>query len=259
MGHGAQSRPARKPSTIQASGLGLHGTKRNEQTDRRLSTVATGGEAAVAAQPTTHLMAPSSPSSPAGTPAWSVAVRLRHRGGLEIRASAENVLPGWGRGGERLSLLLRLRRRLVLAVTSQCGPRDPVTGAPPPCCKILRFLRSRWARLPRAPPIWRRKKPPVPAAPGARSQQNRSSTRKIQRGGAWTPTATLRFAAAAFAVVLASVALFYLKGWRRGGGCREPIAPCTSWRCFLAQFWEPPPLRNYKWLLRLLKQGLRWL
>ncbi|KAK3160443.1 hypothetical protein QOZ80_1BG0059500 [Eleusine coracana subsp. coracana] len=186
--------------------------------------------------------------------AWSVAVRLRHRAGLEIRASAENVLPGWGRGGERLSLLLRLRRRLILAVTSQCGSRSPATGTPPPGCKILRFLRSRWARV---PPLWRRRrkeKPPVRAAStalGARSK-NRSSTRTIQGYSAWIPTA-LWFAAAALAVVLASVAVFYIKGGHRGGGSREPVVHCASWRCFLAQFLEPPSLRNYKWLLRLLK------
>jgi len=50
-------------------------------------------------------------SPPPGPPAWSVTLSLKHRGGLEIRAAAENLLPGWGRGGERLSLLLRLRRR----------------------------------------------------------------------------------------------------------------------------------------------------
>jgi hypothetical protein len=101
-----------------------------------------------------------SPSSPA----WSVAVRLRHCAGLEIRASAENVLPGWGRGGERLSLLLRLRRRLVLAVTSQCGPRAPASGKTPPRRQVIRFLRSKWARV---PPIWRwrrKNKPLVRAA-----------------------------------------------------------------------------------------------
>ncbi|CAL4958453.1 unnamed protein product [Urochloa decumbens] len=107
-----------------------------------------------------------------GPPAWSVAVRLRHRWGLDIRAAAENVLPGWGRGGERLSLLLRFRRRLTLTVTSQCGARPAAAagqpGAPPRGCRILRFLRSRWARLPRITPIWRRKKhPPARAATAA--------------------------------------------------------------------------------------------
>nr|XP_034593559.1 uncharacterized protein LOC117855342 isoform X1 [Setaria viridis]XP_034593560.1 uncharacterized protein LOC117855342 isoform X1 [Setaria viridis]XP_034593561.1 uncharacterized protein LOC117855342 isoform X1 [Setaria viridis] len=101
-------------------------------------------------------------SPPPGPPSWSVAVRLRHRWGLDIRAAAENVLPGWGRGGERLSLLLRFRRRLILTVTSQCGARPAAAptqpGTPPRGGKILRFLRSRWARLPRITSIWRRKK-----------------------------------------------------------------------------------------------------
>ena len=102
-------------------------------------------------------------SPPPGPPAWSVAVRLRHRWGLDIRAGAENVLPGWGRGGERLSLLLRFRRCLILTVTSQCGARPAAAtqpGEPPRGCKILRFLRSRWERLPRGATIsiWRRKK-----------------------------------------------------------------------------------------------------
>ena len=113
-------------------------------------------------------------SPPPGSPAWSVAVRLRHRWGLDIRAGAENVLPGWGRGGERLSLLLRVRRRLILTVTSQCGARPAAatqSGTPPRGCKILRFLRSRWERLPRVASIWRRKKHPparvVASAPRA--------------------------------------------------------------------------------------------
>lgn len=101
-------------------------------------------------------------SPPPGPPSWSVAVRLRHRWGLDIHAAAENVLPGWGRGGERLSLLLRFRRRLILTVTSQCGARPAVAptqpGTPPRGGKILRFLRSRWAPLPRITSIWRRKK-----------------------------------------------------------------------------------------------------
>ena len=102
-------------------------------------------------------------SPPPGPPAWSVTLSLKHRGGLEIRAAAENLLPGWGRGGERLSLLLRLRRRLLLSVTSQCGDRPAAAtqpGTPPRGSRIVRFLRSRWARLPRVTSIWRRKKQP---------------------------------------------------------------------------------------------------
>lgn len=99
-----------------------------------------------------------------GPPAWSVTLSLRHRGGLEIRAAAENLLPGWGRGGERLSLLLRLRRRLLLSVTSQCGDRPAAAtqpGTPPRGSRVVRFLRSRWGRLPRVTSIWGRKKQPA--------------------------------------------------------------------------------------------------
>ncbi|KAL6626822.1 hypothetical protein ACP70R_030548 [Stipagrostis hirtigluma subsp. patula] len=216
---------------------------------------------------------PSTTTSPP-PPAWSVALRLKHRGGLEIRASAENVLPGWGRGGERLSLLLRLRRSLRLAVTSQCGPRAPAPSqprAPPRGYKILRFLRSGWARV---PSVWRRKKPPGRAAaaaavPGPRSQashllafrQNRASTPTIQCHRAWTLTAaTVGFVAAVLAVATASLAAFRLTvgHW---GECRQPIAHCESWRCFFAkkltEFLEPSSLD--KWLLRLPKLGFKWL
>lgn len=102
---------------------------------------------------------------------WSVSACLRYRGGLEIRAAAENVvLPWWGHGGERLSFLLRLRRRLRLAVTSQCArapapasadPESKEKKKKPRALKLLRFLRSRLAR---APSALRRKKPPPPRA-----------------------------------------------------------------------------------------------
>lgn len=109
-----------------------------------------------------HQMAP----PPPGRPAWSITVRLRHRGWLDLRAAAENVvLPGWGRGGERLSLLVRLRRGLRLAVTSRCGRAPPEKN--PRACRIFRFLRSKLARF---PSIWRRKKPPPPARATAASQ-----------------------------------------------------------------------------------------
>jgi hypothetical protein len=119
-------------------------------------------------------------SLPPGPPAWSVTLSLRHRGGLEIRAAAENLLPGWGRGGERMSLLLRLRRCLLFSVTSNCGGRPAATTQPGPLprgSRVVRFLRSRWARLPRATSIWRRKKqPPARAAvpPDCRDQVTRS-------------------------------------------------------------------------------------
>jgi hypothetical protein len=102
---------------------------------------------------------------PRPPPAWSVTLSLTHHGGLEIRATAENLLPGWGRGGEHLSLLLRLRRRFLLSVTSQCGGPSPAAatqpGTPPRGSRVVRFLRSRWARLPRVTSIWRRNKQPL--------------------------------------------------------------------------------------------------
>ncbi|XP_062181325.1 uncharacterized protein LOC133885580 [Phragmites australis] len=227
-------------------------------------------------------------ASPPGPPAWSVTMRLRHRSGLEIRAAAENVLPGWGRGGERLSLLFRLRRRVLLAVTSQCGTRPPPptkTGAPPCGSKILRFLRSRWARVTSI--WWRKKRAAAAAMPGRRPQvtpsrlfwQNRASPRQVQSCRAWTPTAvaTPQFTvfAVAVAVAVASIAMFrlmvcigcLLRGghWNWRGGCDgEPIVRCTSWRCFMAtkvlELLEHPPLYcNYKWLLGLPKHGLKWL
>uniref|UniRef100_A0A0A9C4K6 Uncharacterized protein n=1 Tax=Arundo donax TaxID=35708 RepID=A0A0A9C4K6_ARUDO len=50
----------------------------------------------------------------------------------------------------------------------------------------------------------------------------------------------------------------------RGGGDGEPIAHCTSWRCFLEakvfEFLEHPShYCNYQWLLKLPENGLKWL
>lgn len=82
-----------------------------------------------------------------------------------------------------MSLLLRLRRCLLLSVTSNCGGRPAATtqpGPPPRGSRFARFLRSRWARLPRANSLWRRKKqPPSSAAaaavpPDCRDQVTRS-------------------------------------------------------------------------------------
>ncbi|CAL4965493.1 unnamed protein product [Urochloa decumbens] len=208
---------------------------------------------------------------PPGPPAWSVAVRLRHRWGLDIHAAAENVLPGWGRGGERLSLLLRFRRRLILTVTSQCGARPAAAGTQPRGCRILRFLRSRLARLPRITPIWRRKKhPPARAAAaavapprGRRNQQSRTPTRPglLAMAGAPTPAAALRFAIAAVAVVMASILVFRITvrigcwNWR-GGRDGERIA---RWAKFLELMEHPPPYHKYKWLLGVPKRGLEWI
>ncbi|CAO2193821.1 unnamed protein product [Urochloa humidicola] len=205
-------------------------------------------------------------SPPPGPPAWSVAVRLRHRWGLDIRAAAENVLPGWGRGGERLSLLLRFRRCLILTVNSQCGARPATAmGTPPRGCKILRFLRSRWARLPRIVPIWRRKKhtPARAAAAGRQAQQSRTPARPGFLATAGTPTAAaaaaLRFAVAAIAIVGASILVFRITVWIgcwnwRGGHDDERIA---RWVKFLELMEHPPPY--HKWLLGVPKRGLEWI
>jgi hypothetical protein len=98
-------------------------------------------------------------STPPPPATWSVTACLTYRGGLEIRAAAENILPGWGQGGERLSFLLRLPRRLRLAVTSQCG-RASEPEKKPRTLKLLHFLRNRLPRAPRLPSVLRRKKPP---------------------------------------------------------------------------------------------------
>ncbi|CAO2181031.1 unnamed protein product [Urochloa humidicola] len=211
-------------------------------------------------------------SPPPGPPAWSVAVRLRHRWGLDIRAAAENVLPGWGRGGERLSLLLRFRRRLILTVTSQCGARPTAAaqpGTPPRGCRIIRFMRSRWARLPRITNFWRRKKHPparaaaVAAPRGRQAQQSRSPTRPgfLAMAGTPTPAAALRFAVAAVAVAVASILVFRITAcigclnWR-GGHDGERIA---RWAKFLELMEHPPPHHKYKWLLGVPKRGLEWI
>ena len=98
-------------------------------------------------------------SAPPPPATWSVTACLTYRGGLEIRAAAENVLPGWGHDGERLTFLLRLRRRLRIAVTSQCSraPAPAEHSKKPRGLKILRFL----------PSFLRRKKPLPPPSPRA--------------------------------------------------------------------------------------------
>ncbi|KAI5005048.1 hypothetical protein ZWY2020_032291 [Hordeum vulgare] len=191
-------------------------------------------------------------ASPPAT--WSVTACLTYRGGLEIRAAAENILPGWGHGGERLSFLLRLRRRLRLAVTSQCGrapaPADP--GKNPRALNLLRSLRTR------LPSIWRRKKPPQPPRLPAHVLAEGSSLDAAgDDGGA--------VSVAALAVAVASVAALRLVA-----GFLIPSASCGSWRCFLAKkfvrFLGPPlleriskislklvdpPARQLAWLLKL--------
>ncbi|KAF7035200.1 hypothetical protein CFC21_046117 [Triticum aestivum] len=204
-------------------------------------------------------------ASPPAT--WSVTACLTYRGGLEIRAAAKNVLPGWGHGGERLSFLLRLRRRLRLAVTSQCG-RAPAPADPDKKPRGLRLLRSLRTGL---PCIWRRKKPPRAAAamPGSRSQAIPSllKDRALMR-----PATTVALCSvAALAVAAASVAALRLVA-----GFLTPSASCVSWRCFLAKkfvrFLGPPLL---EWIseislklvdppalgewLGLPKLGLKWL
>uniref|UniRef100_A0A0E0BXN1 Uncharacterized protein n=1 Tax=Oryza meridionalis TaxID=40149 RepID=A0A0E0BXN1_9ORYZ len=206
--------------------------------------------------------APPPPPPAAGRPAWSITVRLRHRGWLDLRAAAENVvLPGWGRGGERLSLLLRLRRGLSLAVTSRCGRASPEKN--PRACKILRFLRSKLARF---PSIWRRKKPPPPRAtaiaasmPGSRSQL------WLAHGGRRWPAKTTATAAlclvAALAVVMAFIAAVgAMNGY--GRGYYELVGHSKSWRFLvakkIARLLELEP-RLYAWLMKIsLNRLLNW-
>ncbi|NP_001337800.1 hypothetical protein Zm00014a_028334 [Zea mays] len=208
-------------------------------------------------------------SLPPGPPAWSVTLSLRHRGGLEIRAAAENLLPGWGRGGERMSLLLRLRRCLLLSVTSNCGGRPAATtqpGPPPRGSRVVRFLRSRWARLPRATSIWRRKKqPPARAAvpPDCRDQRSRTLARPVFWATASTPAATTRFVVvvvvAALAVTVSIVTAFRITGGisnRRGGCDSKPIA---RWARLLELLEHPPLNCNYRCLLGAPKRGLEWI
>jgi hypothetical protein len=112
----------------------------------------------------------STPPPPPAT--WSVTACMTYRGRLEIRAAAENILSGWGHGGERLSFFVRLRRRLRLVVTSQCGrgPAPAEEGKKVRGLRILRFLRNRLPRAPRLPSLLRRKKtPPPPRAAIAKS------------------------------------------------------------------------------------------
>ncbi|XP_052141122.1 uncharacterized protein LOC127760842 [Oryza glaberrima] len=207
-------------------------------------------------------MAPPPPPPP-GRPAWSITVRLRHRGWLDLRAAAENVvLPGWGRGGERLSLLVRLRRGLRLAVTSRCGRAPPEKN--PRACRIFRFLRSKLARF---PSIWRRKKPPPPARATAASQlwRNRATMAWPAHGGRRWPARTTATAAlylvAALAVVMASTAAVRaMNGY--GRGYYEPVGHSKSWRFLvakkIARLLELEP-RLYAWLMKIsLNRLLNW-
>ncbi|KAF0920338.1 hypothetical protein E2562_034805 [Oryza meyeriana var. granulata] len=202
---------------------------------------------------------------PPGRPAWSITVRLRHRGWLDLRVAAENVLPGWGHGGERLSLLFRLRRSLRLAVTSRCGRAQQEKN--PRASKILRFLRNKLACV---PSIWRRKKPPPARAatvaaiatskPGSRSQQWQSRALVWPAHGErrWPARTTATAVLCLVAVLVAAMAFRAMNG----RGYYEPVGHTKSWRFFvakkLARLLELEP-RLYAWLLKLsLKQLLNW-
>ncbi|KQK02857.1 uncharacterized protein LOC104582497 [Brachypodium distachyon] len=195
---------------------------------------------------------------------WSVSACLRYRGGLEIRAAAENVvLPWWGHGGERLSFLLRLRRRLRLAVTSQCArapapasadPESKEKKKKPRALKLLRFLRSRLAR---APSALRRKKPPPPRAEDEDDRGDPRAqpvpcflTRALMRPAKTKTTATVLCFVAALAVAVVALRLV------AGFVIPPPTVSCTSWRCFLAKKLAKkllgPPLQE--WFSRI---GLR--
>ncbi|KAG8053362.1 hypothetical protein GUJ93_ZPchr0001g29887 [Zizania palustris] len=201
-------------------------------------------------------------SPPPGQPAWSITVHLRHRHWLEFRASAENVFPGWGHGGERLSLLLRLSRSLRLAITSRCG-LSPASASPknPRPFKIIRFLKSKLARV---PSIWRRKKPPAHAAAATSKPGSLSQSRALawpwpaHRERTWTARKTALCLVTVLAVAMASTAASRaMKGY--GRGYYEPVAHCASWRCFaakkLAKFLQLEP-RLYEWLLKNSLKGL---
>ncbi|XP_051223022.1 uncharacterized protein [Lolium perenne] len=188
-------------------------------------------------------------------PTWSVTACLRYRGGLEIRAAAENVLPGWGHGGERLSFLLRVRRSLHLTVTSQCG-RDPEPDKKPRGLKLLRFLRSSFARAPRVPSLLRRRKtPPQPRAaavakPGSRAPAILSVLDRALMWPATATTTTLCFLAA----LAVAAALRIMVGFM------IPSASCGSWRCFLAKKFVRvlgPPL--FEWLSRISLKLIKFL
>uniref|UniRef100_A0ACD5VNI7 Uncharacterized protein n=1 Tax=Avena sativa TaxID=4498 RepID=A0ACD5VNI7_AVESA len=196
-------------------------------------------------------------------PTWSFTACLTYRGGLEIRAAAENVLPGWGQGGERLSFLLRLRRRLRLTVTSQCGgapaPSEP-GKKPPGGLKLLRLLRNRLARAPRLPSLLRRKKPPPPAPPRAAVAKSVPRIPGIpsllkNRALMRPATSTALCFLAALAVASASVAALRLMA-----GFMVTNARCTSWRCFLAkksvEFLGPP---LFEWLSKISFRFCEWL
>uniref|UniRef100_A0A0D9UX75 Uncharacterized protein n=1 Tax=Leersia perrieri TaxID=77586 RepID=A0A0D9UX75_9ORYZ len=215
------------------------------------------------------MASPPPPSSPAT--AWSITVRLRHRRWLDLRAAAENVvLPGWwrwrGHGGERLSLLLRLRRGLRLAVVSRCAA---AAKSPRPSCRILRFLRS---KLPRFPSILRRrrKNPPSPARATAaaiaasRSQlwQNRALGWPARRKATTAMATAALCLVAVLAVAMVSIAAFQAMSGDYGRGYYEPVGHSKSWRFLvarkLARWLELEP-RLYAWLMKLsLNRLLNW-
>jgi hypothetical protein len=83
---------------------------------------------------------------------------------MEIRAAAENVLPGRSHGGKRFCFLLRLRRRLGLGITSQRGlalaltehgkkpPAEPDKKRPGPALRGGQAGRPPQAPEPKGPP-----------------------------------------------------------------------------------------------------------
>ena len=74
--------------------------------------------------------------SPPKLHSWSLSVRAKSRG-FDLKLNASNVFPNLGKGGEKISLLLRLRRFLFLEVKSE--NRDPARRDYP---LILRLFRS---------------------------------------------------------------------------------------------------------------------
>ncbi|CAM0879707.1 unnamed protein product [Alopecurus aequalis] len=203
------------------------------------------------------------------------------RGWLQIRAAAENALPGW-----RLSFLVSLRRRLRLAVTSQCvratapaeqgkkprglkiprflrsrlarapplaavakpSPRTPSPGEQgqkPRGLKIIRFLRSRLARAPRASSVLPPPPPPPPRASVAQPSPRTPAIPSLLRNLAPMRAATtmaLCFLAAASVAELRVMAGFMV-----------PSTSCSSWGCFLAGFVMLP---LFEWLSKISSKFL---
>ncbi|XP_073008880.1 uncharacterized protein [Typha latifolia] len=77
-------------------------------------------------------------SSNAKHRSWRITVKARSKG-LDLRFSAANVFPSWGKGGERISVFLLLRRFFFLILSVECENREAVPAAKPRA-RFFRFL-----------------------------------------------------------------------------------------------------------------------